>query len=192
MSNEDRVMTQEVWIKVPDYDHLTDEQNKKFTSLYQVSNYGRLWNNNKGNFQIPSTQTKGYKYLGWAIPKRMGVGLKNQKNIAYRVHRMVAKGFIDNPYNKPDVNHIDGDKSNNRVDNIEWCTGVENARHSRDVLKSACYDKGHKSIYSALTKDERDFIITNYKPRDCEHGARPMARKFGVHHKTILKVLKDR
>jgi len=99
--------------------------------------------------------------------------------------------FIENPENKPDINHIDGDKKNNRVDNIEWCTKVENARHSRDVLKSACYSKGYKSIYTTLTKEDRDFIITNYKSRDCEHGARPMARKFGVHHKTILKVLKD-
>lgn len=184
-------MDKEVWVRVPDYDHLTEEQNKLFTSMYQVSNYGRVWSNLNGIFKIPSTQTKGYQVIHWKIPKNMGVGINGQKGIAYRVHRMVAKAFIENPEDKPDINHIDGDKKNNRIDNIEWCTKVENAKHSRDVLKSACYDKGYKSIYSTLTKEDRDFITTNYKSRDCEHGARPMARKFGVHHKTILKVLKD-
>ena len=101
----------------------------------------------------------------------------------------LAKSFIENPENKPDINHIDGNKLNNTVDNIEWCTKAENARHSRDVLKSACYDKGHESIFSVLTEQERNYVIANYKPKDKKYGARAMSRELGVTHHTILKVL---
>tara|TARA_R100000773_G_scaffold12099_1_gene11162 strand:+ start:335 stop:913 length:579 start_codon:yes stop_codon:yes gene_type:complete len=182
-------MTEEIWKKVSDYEHLTDEQNKYFTSLFQISSHGRVWNNFRNTFKKTSINTRGYEILNWSIPKNMGLGINGQKGICYRVHRMVAKSFIENPENKPDINHIDGNKLNNTVDNIEWCTKAENARHSRDVLKSACYDKGHESIFSVLTEQERNYVIANYKPKDKKYGARAMSRELGVTHHTILKVL---
>jgi len=50
-----------------------------------------------------------------------------------RVHRVVAQTFIDNPYNKPEVNHIDGNKLNNAIDNLEWMTAEENRQHAKDT-----------------------------------------------------------
>lgn len=55
---------------------------------------------------------------------------KNKKRKTYRVHRLIAKTFIENPQNKKEVNHIDGNKSNNCISNLEWCTRSENQIHA--------------------------------------------------------------
>ena len=59
---------------------------------------------------------------------------KDGKGVNKLIHRLVAETFIENPENKPCVNHIDGNKHNNNINNLEWCTYSENERHSIDVL----------------------------------------------------------
>lgn len=73
---------------------------------------------------------------------------KNKKKQNKRIHRLIAEAFIDNPLTKPQVNHIDGDKLNNSIKNLEWVTVSENAKHAFDIgLRS---NKGEKNSQSKL------------------------------------------
>lgn len=58
---------------------------------------------------------------------------KYGKGVRYRIHKLVALHFCENPYNKPSINHIDGDKSNNISSNLEWCTAKENTQHGIEM-----------------------------------------------------------
>lgn len=104
-------------------------QIKDFPNYY-VTDLGDVYNrnyNNTGRFhKIQLGLTKeGYFRVHLC---------KNNKAVNKLVHRLVAKTFIPNPDNKPQVNHKNGDKTDNRVENLEWVTASENAQHALDVL----------------------------------------------------------
>ena len=87
---------------------------------YSISTNGEVKNNLTGKILSQSIQ-QGYKHVTLLI---------NNKQKRCRVHRLVAETFINNPENKPYVNHIDGDRANNNVENLEWVTPSENTIHA--------------------------------------------------------------
>lgn len=116
-------MAEEIWKDIPRYE-----------GYYQASSLGRIrsldrdvFNKGtkqhlKGKIRVASPDPDGY--LGLLLSKD-GV------NKSFRVNRLIALTFIPNPENKPEVNHKDLNKRNNRVENLEWCSRKENERHSR-------------------------------------------------------------
>jgi len=94
---------QEIWENIENFEN------------YQISNLGNV-KNNKGKI-LKGWVTRGYHYVSL-----LNNGIKKK----YRVHRLVAKAFIDNPDDLPCINHKDENKLNNCVDNLEWCTQKEN------------------------------------------------------------------
>ena len=97
-----------------------------FTS-YSVSSNGDIRNKKSGKILRQHDRGNGYK----------SVLLYNESgNHRISTHRIVAGAFVPNPENRPQINHIDGDKYNNNSDNLEWCSADHNQQHRRNILKS--------------------------------------------------------
>lgn len=99
------------------------------------------------------------------------------------VHRLVAQAFIPNPDNLPEVNHRNGIKTDNRLENLEWVTHAENLRHARDTgLQVAA--QGEKCSRSKLTNEQACYVRDNPDGLTCTQ----LAAKFNVHEKTISRI----
>lgn len=124
----------------------------------------------------------GYATLSTRIGGRKGVCK------LFRVHRLVAECFCDNSDEKPFVNHKDGVKTNNRYDNLEWCTPKENAIHAVQTGLSTPL-RGVRQSSSKLTEDDVRYIRENYVPYSRNCGTRALGKKFGVSKTTIIRVV---
>lgn len=121
-----------------------------FEGLYSISDDGSVFSLHHGFKPLtPHMKKCGYAYVGL----RRG---SSHKPSYRRVHRLVAEAFIANPDGKPQVNHLDGDKSNNRASNLEWVTASENMAHAsengllitgQDHHESKLSDEQVKEIY---------------------------------------------
>lgn len=129
-------MENEIWKNIEGYEE-----------LYEVSNFGRVkslkggrWGTGKERILKPQTDGCGY----------LKVHLCNEGKVkTFKVHRLVAQAFIPNPQNLPEINHINEDKTNNRVENLEWCTREYNNNHgtrNQRVAKSNTNGKKSKRV----------------------------------------------
>lgn len=131
---------------------LNDEEWKLFDNICYISNHGNIKNIN--NEKVKIYILNGYKAI--------------TKNTTRYIHRMVAQMFIPNPENKPCVNHIDGNKLNNCVSNLQWCTHSENNKHAYEIgLKRPCVKTNkHKSVCMLNNKKEVICVFEKIKYAD--------------------------
>lgn len=148
---------------------------EKFTIIkefdnYAVSNFGRIMNiQTKQILKQWKTKTG---YLSYMF-------CQNGKKKTFRVHRLVAMYFLENPFHLPYVNHRDGDKTNNNVDNLEWCTAKENDEHARE---NGLKEQNKPVICEDIkTKEKQSFISVS-----------EASAFLGINKGSICKVLQGR
>ena len=118
---------------------------KGYENLYKVSNFGRVKNVKTQTIKVATKCKNGYLYIDL---------YKNNERVKRTVHRIVAETFLDNKNGFTDINHIDGNKLNNNVDNLEFCDRSHN-------LKEAYRLKLRKKVKSMLNK--KDYLCPNSK-----------------------------
>lgn len=145
---------------------------KGYEGLYQVSNWGRIWSSRKQRYMKPY-DNKGYL--------RVDLIAKNGKRKQEFVHRLVALTFIDNPENYTIVNHKDENKTNNCVENLEWCSREYNNNYGTRNQRIAETMK-----YKIIVYDKNDNEIGYY------NGTAEAAEALGVHKGTVRNWIQGR
>lgn len=135
-------MEQEIW-----------KDAKDFEGYYEVSTYGRIRRKKCETIYKDGRVANFSETILKQTPFKKGylmayLSVKTKK-YTKQVHRIVAKTFIENPENKATVNHIDCNKTNNNVSNLEWMTNTENMRHA---FKNGCYKNRDKNIILNIKK----------------------------------------
>ena len=183
------------------------------SGIYRVTSEGRVFTQTKRKIPLVTTGmefTGEFKFI--LEPEReMAYTVNNRgyrtvviRRKTHMLHRLVAQAFLPNPEGKPCVNHIDGNKLNNALGNLEWCTVQENNRHAREtgLHKQA---KGHTRKYqseatkqkalanlkdkSKLTPEEVRYVRAVFVPRSKEFSATALAKQFGTSVAAMCKIV---
>lgn len=148
---------------------------QEWENKYEISDTGQVRNKWTGKILNQFPDKDGY----------MRVGLNNKRKMQYAVHRLMGIAFLDNGNGYPVINHKDGDKKNNTLDNLEWTTVSANTKHGYD---NGLNRMGEEHYACKLTDEQVRFIRNNYKPRDTLFGAKALAHRFGVSLSLISKI----
>ncbi len=128
----------------------------EFDNMYIIEKNGNVFSKYTNRYIKPKVNHKGYLYFGLR---------KDGKQKSIFQHRLIANYWIPNPENKPQVNHINCDKKDNRVENLEWCTQSENQLHSYRNGRVAAYknkfSKDHNTSKAIAIK--KDNIVHTFE-----------------------------
>lgn len=158
-------------IKASDKEETGVEASRPIPSLpdYRVTATGKVLSKHKSQFPLRTHLKGGYEHVALRVGPR-------QKS--FRVHRLVAEAFIENPENKPSVNHINGIKTDNKVENLEWCTAAENNRHSMGTRRIPRFWNGRPV-----------FRVSNDGNRVWFKSCRDAARSIGMDSARVSTVI---
>jgi len=154
-----------------------------YEGLYMVLSDGRVWSHISRNYLTQHTDKKGYK----------GVRLyKDGEWKQFKVHRVVLSAFIPQPKGKDQINHIDGKKDNNCLNNLEWVTGKENMRHAINTgLEKG--KKGEEHNMAKLTESDvlniRKLYSSGVTPTGKRITQKYLANMYGVRQATIWGIV---
>jgi hypothetical protein len=159
---------------------------KNYEGIYEVSNLGRIKSISRNGTIKENRILKPNKVMGYSQ-----VGLQKYGTRKYKkIHRLVAEAFIPNPENKKEVNHKDGNKTNNCVDNLEWVTTSENQLHSYYELKNNIKSVIQLSLnneiikeWESIAKVEQELKISNADICKCCKGKRKTAGGYKWRYK---------
>jgi len=142
---------------------------------YLVTEDGKVWSEHTNRFLKPCNN-HGYQNIS------LGGGTKNKRFI----HRMVAECYIPNPNNYEEVNHINNNRSDNRVENLEWCTTQMNTEHTR---KQGRNSKGENHVHSKVTEDQVREIRAIYSRKEMSQAK--LGEKYGLCQQTVCDIVNN-
>lgn len=144
----------EIWKDIPNYEE-----------LYQVSNLGRVqslhYRHSDKTVILSAGNCKGYLRVPLS---------KNGKTVLHHIHRLVAEAFIPNPDNLPEVNHIDENKSNNCVENLEWCNHRYNSRYGTRIQRESISHINHPKLSKQVLCIETNIIYQSVHEAERQTG----------------------
>lgn len=158
---------------------------KGYEGIYEISNKGVIRNVHTGKLIYGTINSRGY--VRASLTKN---GFK--KNVS--VHILVAQSFVDNPHNKPYVNHKDGIRTNNDANNLEWCTQKENVNHAIETgiwwtnSKNPKRKRDNHKLPDKLTDDQVRDVRNNYD--GSSESIHKMANKYNVPYNRVYKIVK--
>lgn len=150
-----------------------------YVGLYKISNLGRVLSfqhKPEGRVLKPGTRSE-------ALPYKSVVLCKKRKKKFISIHRLVAKAFLNNKYNKPFVNHIDNNPTNNKLNNLEWCTPLENTLHATKQNRMAW---GARNGNCKLSEETVIHIRRLYNVE--RHSLLKISSLTGVSKANVLKI----
>ena len=160
-----------------------------YEGYYQISSHGRVRSVNR-YVRHPSgkqAQKRGRIFRnGWKNKSLIAGLTKEGKSRGFLIYRLVAKAFIPNPDNKPEVNHIDGNRMNNHISNLEWSTRSENEKHAYDTGLYISR-KGNEHPMSKLSETD----INRMKNLLSEgKSKKDISKVFNVSYSHVCKIFK--
>ena len=168
-------LSEEIWSECPLNNSYLVSNLGRVKRLQYITTHNRVWKERI----LTNTLTKdGYLKVGMKVDN-------DQKDV--RVHRLVTMTFVPNPNNLPEVNHKDGNKLNNHVDNLEWATSSQNQQHAVENNLQPIHVNTYKGKF---TEEQRNAIINEYNNTDV--SIRKLAEKYNVYHSTISSIINNK